>query len=142
MRRGPGALPAAFAIGTQRRRREHRRFAAETAAPQWLRGCVLVEAEPAQRRRRSQSSGIIHTMRTTIDSAGRIVIPSDIRNGAGLSAGAVVEIELRDGTITIEPATTPVKIEKRGGLHVAVSEHAEPLTEETVRSTREDLRRR
>jgi AbrB family looped-hinge helix DNA binding protein len=80
---------------------------------------------------------------TTIDSAGRVVIPRDIRNAIGLAAGAEVDIEIRDGVITIEPTPVRVKIVKRGRLWVAEPEQdLEPLTEDTVRAVRDALRGR
>lgn len=39
------------------------------------------------------SSGRFTTMRTTIDSAGRVVVPKQVRDAAGLQAGCEVEIE-------------------------------------------------
>jgi AbrB family looped-hinge helix DNA binding protein len=82
-------------------------------------------------------------MKTTIDSAGRIVIPRDIRNAAGLHAGAVVDVIARDGIVSIEPAAAVVKMVRRGRLHVAVPEdHDQILREEDVSAVREKLRRR
>ena len=80
-------------------------------------------------------------MKTTIDSAGRIVIPRDIRNAVGLTAGAMVEIDASDGVITIEPAPLRVKIVKHGRIFVAVpEENIETLSEDTVRAVRDKLR--
>ena len=86
------------------------------------------------------SNGTIDAMRTTIDSAGRIVIPRDIRSSIGLEPGTVVEVEIRDGVVSIEPVPAPVRIVKRGKLHVAMAEPGQPLTAEVVRSVREDIR--
>jgi AbrB family looped-hinge helix DNA binding protein len=44
-------------------------------------------------------------MRTTIDSAGRIVIPKSLRELAGLLPGVELRIELDGSGIRIEPAT-------------------------------------
>jgi AbrB family looped-hinge helix DNA binding protein len=41
-------------------------------------------------------------MRTTIDKAGRLVIPAPIREKAGLTPGAVIEISLEETSIRIE----------------------------------------
>jgi AbrB family looped-hinge helix DNA binding protein len=41
-------------------------------------------------------------METTIDRAGRVVIPKPIRDAAGLKPGAALSIEYRDGRIEIE----------------------------------------
>lgn len=64
-------------------------------------------------------------MKTTIDSAGRIVIPKSIRSQAGLGAGQDVEITFQHGAIIIEPALTDVRLEKVGPWLVAVSDHQE-----------------
>ena len=41
-------------------------------------------------------------MRTTIDKAGRVVIPAQIRDRAGLSAGTQLEVTLDDTGLRIE----------------------------------------
>jgi AbrB family looped-hinge helix DNA binding protein len=80
-------------------------------------------------------------MKPTIDSAGRIVIPRDIRAGAGLIPGSEVEIRLRDGVVEIEPAATSVRIVKKGRLRVAeAAERVETLAEEVVSGIRRRLR--
>ena len=80
-------------------------------------------------------------MKTTIDSAGRIVIPRDIRNATGLEPGTVVEVEARHGVVSIEPTAAAVKIVKRGRLHVAVAHDAQRvLAEDEVRAVRDELR--
>jgi AbrB family looped-hinge helix DNA binding protein len=81
-------------------------------------------------------------MKTTIDSAGRIVIPRDIRNATGLGPGTVVEVAAHDGVVSIQPAAVAVKIVKKGGLHVAVAGDARgELTEDEVRAVRDEVRR-
>lgn len=62
-------------------------------------------------------------MRTTIDSAGRVVIPKSIRSQAGLGAGQAVEITFRNGAILIEPALSEVRLEKVGPWLVAVTDN-------------------
>jgi AbrB family looped-hinge helix DNA binding protein len=59
-------------------------------------------------------------MTVTMDSAGRLVIPAEIRREAGLEPGMPLEIRCEDGRIEIEPQTLPIRIEKRGHLAVAV----------------------
>jgi AbrB family looped-hinge helix DNA binding protein len=44
-------------------------------------------------------------MRTTIDRAGRVVIPRELRQRAGLIGGGEVEIELDGAGIRIEPVS-------------------------------------
>ena len=40
-------------------------------------------------------------MRTTIDKAGRIVIPASVRTRVGLRPGTELEVEVDDGTIRL-----------------------------------------
>jgi AbrB family looped-hinge helix DNA binding protein len=83
------------------------------------------------------------TMETTIDSAGRIVVPKALRQQAGLQAGTLLSVRLRDGRIEIEPSPRTVRIVARGSLRVAspVAE-SERLREAQVESTRRALRER
>jgi AbrB family looped-hinge helix DNA binding protein len=86
---------------------------------------------------------MIGAMTITIDNAGRLVVPKEIREQAHLEAGMPLEIRLRDGRIEIEPAARRVEIVKRGRLRVAVpTEESADLTAEVVRATREGLRER
>lgn len=81
-------------------------------------------------------------MISTIDSAGRVVIPKEIRARLGLGGGEEIEIRERDGTIEIEPTPTAVTLVERGGSPVAVpSAQLPPLTDDVVRSTLERTRR-
>lgn len=81
-------------------------------------------------------------MRTTIDKAGRIVVPKAMRDELGLKGGGDVEIVLADGRIEIEPVATSVRLEQRDGHWVAVADtHMPPLTQELVRETLEKIRR-
>jgi AbrB family looped-hinge helix DNA binding protein len=81
-------------------------------------------------------------MRTTIDSAGRIVVPKVLRDELGLSAGSSVEITSRDGKLEIEPAATKMRLVKRGkGLVATTDEPLPELSAEDVRAVIESLRR-
>jgi AbrB family looped-hinge helix DNA binding protein len=74
----------------------------------------------------------------TIDRVGRVVIPKEIREEAGIEPGMPLEVRCREGRIEIEPRRRPVRIVKKGRLQVAESvEPGEPLTRETVRRTGE-----
>jgi AbrB family looped-hinge helix DNA binding protein len=76
-------------------------------------------------------------MKTTIDNAGRLVIPKEIRQLANLTPDVPLDIRWRDGHIEIEPAATPVHLRRRGKLLVAVPhEKIAALTPETVEQTR------
>jgi AbrB family looped-hinge helix DNA binding protein len=59
-------------------------------------------------------------MRTTIDGAGRVVVPKALRQAVGLLAGAEVEMRASDGRIEMEPAPLEVRFERQGSLLVAV----------------------
>jgi AbrB family looped-hinge helix DNA binding protein len=81
-------------------------------------------------------------MRTTIDKAGRIVVPKAMREELGWNGGAEVEIALVDGHIEIDVVPTKVTLVRRGGRLVAVPDREmPPLTVEMVRETLEKIRR-
>ena len=84
--------------------------------------------------------GSFPAMKTTIDSAGRLVIPRELRRAAGLEPGMALEVRLEGGVVMVEPAPTPVVLERRGRFVVARPVRPGPvLTEQTVRETRERL---
>lgn len=58
-------------------------------------------------------------MRTTIDKAGRVVIPAGIRDRVGLSAGSEVEITADDLGIRIERVAAGPRLVKVGRRLVA-----------------------
>ena len=81
-------------------------------------------------------------MRTTIDSAGRVVIPKPIRDELGLRGGEEVEVTERDGRIEIESVPTTMRLVKKGTVLVAETDEPLPaLTDEIVRQTLEKTRR-
>lgn len=81
-------------------------------------------------------------MKSTIDAAGRVVIPKALRDRLGLKGGQALDIHERDGTIEIQPAATPMKLVVREGTSVAVPEEELPrLTDDVVRETLERTRR-
>jgi AbrB family looped-hinge helix DNA binding protein len=81
-------------------------------------------------------------MITTIDSAGRLVIPRDIRREAGLKPGMPLSVAWRNGTVEIQPASLPVKLVRRGRLTIAIPESdVSVLTGEAVERTRGQLRK-
>jgi AbrB family looped-hinge helix DNA binding protein len=81
-------------------------------------------------------------MKGTIDAAGRIVVPKELRDALGLRAGQMLEIRASDGRLEIEAAPTPMQLKKRGTHMVAVpDEKLPPLTADQVRETLERTRR-
>ncbi len=80
-------------------------------------------------------------MKTTIDSAGRLVIPKRIREQAGLTPGAELEVRYCNGHVEVEVAPGNVRLERRGRFLVAVSDDPDAvLTNETVQKVIEDIR--
>lgn len=81
-------------------------------------------------------------MRTTIDSAGRIVIPKSIRDELGLTGGQAIDIELRDARIEVSVPPAAMHLEERDGVVVGVPDGPVPtLTQDTVRAALERTRR-
>jgi len=79
--------------------------------------------------------------RSSIDAAGRLVIPKSIREAAGLRPGMLLEIRLHDGRVEIEPAPVDVRIEMRGSVAVAVPAEPVPtVTAEDVEAIRRRIR--
>ncbi|HEY6324084.1 MAG TPA: AbrB/MazE/SpoVT family DNA-binding domain-containing protein [Thermoanaerobaculia bacterium] len=80
---------------------------------------------------------------TSIDGAGRIVIPKAIRQQAGFQPGTLLTVRLREGRIEIEPSPREVRIVTKGSLRVAspVAESGR-LTGAEVERTRRALRER
>ena len=80
-------------------------------------------------------------MKTTIDSAGRLIIPKEIRNVAGLKPGMPLEVTLHEGHIEIAPAVQHIRLVRKGRLLVAVSDaDVPPLDAKTVGETLTQLR--
>ena len=80
-------------------------------------------------------------MKTTIDAAGRVVVPKALRQAIGLRPGSEVEMRISDGHIEMEPAPLDVRTERRGDLLVAVPSAPVPsmaasAVDETVTSLR------
>jgi AbrB family looped-hinge helix DNA binding protein len=80
-------------------------------------------------------------MTTTIDGAGRIVIPKAIRRSVGLEPGAEVDVRAVDDVIEIRLCTRDVHLERRGSLLVAVPLTTGPeLTQAAVDDTLAEVR--
>jgi len=70
--------------------------------------------------------------RTTIDSAGRLVLPKAIRDEAGIQSGMPLRITVQEGKIEIEPAPREIRIVQKGLLRVAIPVEEGPLLDESV----------
>lgn len=81
-------------------------------------------------------------MRTTIDGAGRLVIPKAARDELDLTPGTELELRIVDRRIEIEIPATPMRLVEHGSGVVAVTDREMPvLTAEMVRDTLEHVRR-
>lgn len=81
-------------------------------------------------------------MRTTIDRAGRLIVPKPLRDALGLSGGEELEIRACDGRLELEVPPVPMRLERRGRGLVAVTEtELPPLAADDVRATLEQIRR-
>ena len=81
-------------------------------------------------------------MKTTIDSAGRLVVPKALRQALGFRPGQVLELRAGEGRLEVEIAATPMALKRRGKGVVAIpGESLPPLTAENVRETMERVRR-
>jgi len=84
-------------------------------------------------------------MRTTIDSAGRIVVPKAIRDAMGLTGGTRLDLIFENGRLRVEVPPAEVEIEfPEGGPPRIVfkDDDVPPLTDEMIRETLEAVRDR
>ena len=58
-------------------------------------------------------------MKTTIDKAGRVVIPAPLRERAGLTPGTEVEVTLEDSGLRLGRTAPPPRLVKIGRRTVA-----------------------
>ena len=82
-------------------------------------------------------------MRTTIDKAGRVVIPAVLRERAGLAPGTEIEVTLEDSALRLErtaPGPRLVKVGRRLVARPTVSPDARPAVD--VATLIEDERNR
>lgn len=81
-------------------------------------------------------------MKTTIDKAGRVVVPKELRDLLGLNGGETLDIREADGRIELVPLSAKVRLEERpGGLVAVAEEELPPLSDDLVRKTLERSRR-
>jgi AbrB family looped-hinge helix DNA binding protein len=82
-----------------------------------------------------------NAMKSTIDRAGRVVIPKPIREAAGLKPGSPLKIEYRDGRVEIERKSPKARLVRKGGVLVASIPGAPKMsveqTNEWIRKSRD-----
>lgn len=69
-------------------------------------------------------------MRTTIDGAGRIVLPKPLRDALGLVAGSTVDISQYGMGLQIIPAGRTARLVEEGGVLVATGDTT--IDDETI----------
>ena len=71
-------------------------------------------------------------MRVTIDKAGRVVIPAQVRERTGLVPGAELELSLEDSTIRLQrvaPGPRLVKVGRRLVARPSASSETRPVVD-------------
>ena len=81
-------------------------------------------------------------MKATVDEAGRIVVPPEVREQVGLKPGATLEVRVRGGTLELEPESIPHKLVKKGRFTVLVPiKPVPPLPPNIVETLLDEMRR-
>ncbi|WP_395725375.1 AbrB/MazE/SpoVT family DNA-binding domain-containing protein [Nakamurella sp.] len=78
-------------------------------------------------------------MKATIDAAGRLVIPRELRDRLGIRPGPV-ELEADGANLRVRPIATD-DLGEADGLLVIPAGHREPITDDDVRALRDADRR-
>ncbi|MGF1665270.1 MAG: AbrB/MazE/SpoVT family DNA-binding domain-containing protein [Acidimicrobiia bacterium] len=81
-------------------------------------------------------------MRSTIDSAGRVVVPKAMRDRLGLVGGSELDIIEVDGVIEMKPSPIAArKVVTDEGAVIAADGDVSPMTDDDVRRALERTRR-
>lgn len=80
-------------------------------------------------------------MQVSIDSAGRVVVPKQMRDALGFSPGVKLEIDIVNGHLELSAPNEPAKlVSGPHGLSFAAT--GVPVTDEDIRRTLEAVRER
>jgi AbrB family looped-hinge helix DNA binding protein len=80
-------------------------------------------------------------MLTTIDRAGRIVVPKPMREALGITDRTELQVTVDDGRIVISPVPVAKHLEPGpDGPAIVADEGAPPLTADAVRLVLESIR--
>jgi AbrB family looped-hinge helix DNA binding protein len=81
-------------------------------------------------------------MRTTIDAAGRVVVPKPLRDALHFTPGQLLEVRAQDGQLVIEAAPVEMRlVRRRRGVVAVPTEPLPTLSAEHVRETLDATRR-
>jgi len=80
-------------------------------------------------------------MKSTIDSAGRLVLPKSVREAINLHGGTEVEIRIVGDHVELSPVPAEVSFVQEGSFVVAVPDkvYDKRLTVEEVEETRKEI---
>lgn len=91
---------------------------------------------------RTGCNGRLAGMRATIDGAGRLVVPKQLRDALGFTSGQELELNAVGGKLEVELPATEMRLEEDQGDLVAGTDQPMPtLTAALVRDTLERVRR-
>jgi AbrB family looped-hinge helix DNA binding protein len=81
---------------------------------------------------------------TTIDKAGRLVVPKQMRDSLHLKAGDELEIESSEEGLYLKPKVKPAVMKKKDGIWVIESggRITNEMVNETLRQVREEREQR
>ena len=79
-------------------------------------------------------------VQTTLDKAGRIVLPKPLRDELNLSAGDALDVSVSREQITLRPVRTTSPLQKERGVWVIRTGEKLPAAtaDETIRQVREE----
>jgi len=78
-------------------------------------------------------------MRVSIDGAGRVVVPKQLRDELGLTPGTPLEIDVVDGHLELSAPHEAAKV-VNGPHGPSIAAKGTPITDEDVRRTLEAVR--
>jgi AbrB family looped-hinge helix DNA binding protein len=88
------------------------------------------------------ANGNFYAMKTSIDHAGRLFVPKEIRRKSGIKPGMPLEVRWEKGAIVITPAPSPVTLRRKGRLLVAIRlKNGPSLSPKAVNTTRKAQRK-
>lgn len=80
-------------------------------------------------------------MLTTIDAAGRIVVPKPMRDALGITDRTELDVTVDDGRIVISPVPVAKRVEQTpDGAVIVGDDVVPPLTADAVRVALESIR--
>ena len=71
-----------------------------------------------------EASGSVFPMKTSMDSAGRVVVPKPLRDALGLTAGSTVDISRYGAGLQLVPTGRTARLVDESGVLVATGQTA------------------